>query len=284
MDLADTPSRSVELSLGPVRYRDVGAGPTLLFVHGLLVDGLLWRDVVPRLAASHRCVVPDLPLGSHHEPAAPGVDLSPPALARMLSELVAALDLRDVVLVGNDTGGAICQLVAATRPEWLAGLVLTNADSLEAFPPRALRPMYLLGGSRAGAAVLGAVLRSRLGQRGLLAAVSRRPFPADLAEGWLRPTADPAIRDDLRRVLRGVDRRDTLAAAATFGTFDRPVLLVWGTGDRLFFPRRLGERLAACFADARLVLVPKARTFVPLDAPDELAGAVADFTGERRVA
>lgn len=283
MDLASAPIHTVELPSGPLRYRDVGSGPTLLLVHGLLVDGLLWRDTVPLLADGHRCVVPDLPLGAHQVPAAPGADLSPPALARLLSDLVAALGLRDVVLVGNDTGGAICQLVAASRPDWLAGLVLTNADALESFPPRALLPAYWLGRTRPGAAVLAAVLRGRLAQRAVLASVSRRPFDAELAGGWLRRISDPAIRRDVRRVVRGVHRRDTLAAAATFGTFDRPVLLVWGTGDRLFFPVRLAERLAAAFADARLVLVPGARTFVPLDAPGELAAAVADFARERRV-
>lgn len=284
MDLARTTQHTVALSTGPVRYRDVGAGPTLLFVHGLLVDGLLWRDVVPRLAARHRCVVPDLPLGGHQLPAAAGADLGPPAQARLLSELVTALDLRDVVLVGNDTGGAICQLVAAARPDWLAGLVLTNADALESFPPRVLRPVYRLGRTRAGVVALSAALRTRPVQRAVMAATSRRPFDAALARGWLDRTADPAIRRDVRKVLLGVDRRDTLAAAATFGRFDRPVLLVWGTGDRLFFPRRLAERLAARFADARLVTVAGARTFVPLDAAAELAAAVTHFTGERRVA
>ena len=105
----------IELTPGTIRYRDVGRGEPIVFVHGLLVNGDLWRKVVPPLARSFRCIVPDLPLGSHVTAMRPDADLTPPGLARLIADLLAALDLRDVTLVGNDTGGALCQLVA-TRP------------------------------------------------------------------------------------------------------------------------------------------------------------------------
>src|SRR5215831_18814531 len=106
----------IALSKGTVRYRDVGRGPTILFVHGVFVDGTLWDETVARLSTSHRCVVPDWPAGSHRLAMKPGSDLSPAGLADLVIELMDALALEDVTLVGNDTGGAVCQLVAARSP------------------------------------------------------------------------------------------------------------------------------------------------------------------------
>lgn len=280
MTFATADIRTVDLPQGTVRYRDVGTGPVLLFVHGLLVDGLLWAETVARLAGSHRCVVPELPLGSHELPMRPGTDLSPPGLARLVADLMTALDLDDVVLVGNDTGGTVCQLVVARHPERLAGLVLTNTEAFEHFP-LLVRPVKL-GASRPGVAVLAGLLRLRPVQRAIVALVTRQPFDPDLARRWLGRAGRPGIRDDLRSVLAGIGPRHTVAAARAFGRFHRPVLVVWGEDDRLFFPMRSAQRLVAAFPDARLVRVPGSRTFVPLDAPGTLADAVADFTRGRR--
>ena len=111
------------MSAGTIRYRDVGTGPSRsLFVHGLLVNGSLWDPAVERLRADHRCIVPDWPLGSHSVPMNPDADLDPPAIAELVAELIDALELEDVTLVGNDSGGAISQMVAtaASRARWAA--------------------------------------------------------------------------------------------------------------------------------------------------------------------
>ncbi len=129
----------IQLSQGTVRYRDEGAGPPVLFVHGVLVDGRAWDRVVPRLTDRARCIVPDLPLGAHQVPMPADADLSPLGLARLIVELIERLELDDVTLVGNDTGGALCQLVAAHHPQRLGRLVLTNCDSFEHFPPKQFR-------------------------------------------------------------------------------------------------------------------------------------------------
>src|SRR5687768_11003031 len=133
--MAITSLQRIELASGPIEYRDVGSGPPVVFVHGLFTDGGLLRDVVPLLTASRRCIVPTWPLGSHRLPMRTAVDLSPPAVAALVAELLVALDLRDVTLVGNDSGGAVSQLVAARHGERLGRLVLTNCDALEVFPP-----------------------------------------------------------------------------------------------------------------------------------------------------
>jgi pimeloyl-ACP methyl ester carboxylesterase len=96
---------------------------------------------------------------------------------------------------------------------------------------------------------------------------------------WLLPSRrDARIRRDLRRVLRGVHRRHTLAAAASFGSFDRPVLLAWAEQDRLF-PVSLARRLAGLLPDARLVTVADSATFIPEDQPTALAGLIIEFAG-----
>ena len=124
----------VRLPQGAIRYRERGRGTPLVFVHGVLVNGDLWRDVVPLLAVSSRCITPDWPLGAHEVPLEPTADLSTPGLAALVADFLAALGLRDVTLIGNDTGGAVCQLVVTSHPN-------ASADSssilrrIRALPP-----------------------------------------------------------------------------------------------------------------------------------------------------
>ena len=172
---------AVTLEQGTIAYRETGPGdaPAIVFVHGAFVDGTLWRKVVPRLEGSYRCVVPDLPLGSHRTPMNPGADLSPPGLAKLIADFIEALDLDDVTLVGNDTGGAICQLVVTRHPERIGRLVLTPCDAYENFLPPAFRYLQSL------ARVPGGVARwpRRCG--------SPRTGGSPIAFGWLSKRADP---------------------------------------------------------------------------------------------
>src|SRR3954451_10664185 len=102
---------SVELSQGTIEYLEEGSGEVVVFVHGLLVDGRLWRDVVPALSSQHRCLVPDWPLGSHHRALQPDADRSPRGIAHLIADFLEALELDDVAIVANDTGGAISQIL-----------------------------------------------------------------------------------------------------------------------------------------------------------------------------
>jgi pimeloyl-ACP methyl ester carboxylesterase len=219
---------------------------------------MLWEDVVGRLDDRFRCVVPDLPLGAHSTSPGPDTDLSPTGVSRLVEELLDALDLRDVVLVGNDTGGALCQLLLARSPERLAGLVLTNCDAFERFPPPLLRP-FLLARTPRRARALGGLLRPQPARRALLKVLTRRPYDRELAERWLGPLAhDPSVARDVAALLASVSPAETLAAARHFATFDLPMLLVWGEADRLVFPVRLAERLAAAFPRADVLRIPRA--------------------------
>jgi pimeloyl-ACP methyl ester carboxylesterase len=274
-----TSTSTVTLPQGTIRYRELGDGPPIVFVHGLLVDGRLWDQILPHLDG-RRLIVPDWPLGSHRSAMSEGTDLTPPGLARIVADTIAALDLDDVTLVGNDTGGAICQLVVTRHPERISRLVLTNCDAHENFLPLMFRPLQgiarIPGAARAVLAALRPAWARNLPMAfGWLAAQHIDPA---LTADWLAPArADKDVRRDLVMVLRGISKRYTIEAAKELNTFKGRTLLAWGRDDRFFKPRH-AERLATEFADARLEWIDGARTFVPLDQPRRLAELIEQFT------
>jgi pimeloyl-ACP methyl ester carboxylesterase len=266
----------IELSQGTIHYRDEGEGSPLVLIHGLLVNGRVWERLVPLLSTSSRVIVPDLPLGSHPEAMNPAADLSPTGLAALIAELIERLDLSDVTLVGNDTGGALCQLVITAHPNRIGRLVLVNCDAFEHFPPPPFKGVVKFL-SRVPGAVAGLAAGARLGpvRRGAmsLAPLTVDPVPDELLRAWVSPLRDRGVRRDLIRVLRGIDPKHTLEAASKLPEFEQPVLIAWGTRDK-FFPIEDAERLAALFPHARLERVDGARTFVQMDAPDRLAALI----------
>jgi len=273
--------QSVHLSSGTIHYRDSGgAGPVLLFVHGALVNGELWTEVADKLGPRARCIIPDWPLGSHREPMHSGADLSPLGVARLIAEFALRLDLEAFTLVGNNSGGALCQLVAAHHDLPLAGLVLTNCDALEVFPPRAYAYLKWIARSPAAMSATTRLLhRWPFLTRAPFAfgSLTRRRIPETLLGSWLEPAArDPRVRRDAGQFIGSIDKTLTLRAAERLRSFARPVLLVWGESDP-FFTVALAERLAAVFPEARLVPVPNARTFVSLDQPTQVAEEIAGF-------
>ena len=126
----------VEVPQGRIRVREIGEGEPLLFVHGYLVDGRLWDGAAERLAGDFRCIVPDLPFGSHRTAMKSEADLSPPGAAEIIGELMSALGLDAATIVANDSGGAVSQMFTAAHPERVRRLVLTNCDTHENFPPK----------------------------------------------------------------------------------------------------------------------------------------------------
>jgi pimeloyl-ACP methyl ester carboxylesterase len=274
------PARTLELNGGRLRAHVMGEGPAIVFVHGLLVNANLWRKVVPRLHGFTRVTL-DLPLGSHLEPM-PARTLTPPDLGLLIGEAVVELGLTDVTLVGNDTGGALCQVAAAERPDWLGRLVLTSCDAFEHFPPAMLKPLFWQLRAPGGALAALTPLRVRRLRRlpmafGLL---THAPIGATASDSYVLPALESAdVRRDLRRVALGIDARHTRTAAERLRAFDRPALIAWSADDR-FFARADAERLAATIPGARLEWVAGARTFSPEDRPERLAELIAAFARE----
>lgn len=269
----------VELSAGTIRYRERGSGPAIVFLHGIVANGLLWRRVVPELADRFRCITPDWPLGSHDLGLREGTDMSLPGLAHVVEEFLEALDLSDVTLVANDTGGAVAQWVAVHDPERLGRLVLTPCDAFENFLPLPLRHLQLAGRTAFGLRLVGQSLRLRIIQRlpiafGLLTV---RPIDPDAMEAYTQPLrTNPAVRADFARLVRAISRSYTQEAARRLPGFEKPALVVWSLDDRLF-PLRHGHRLAGLMPNATLVVVEDSGAFIPEDRPVELAGLIEGF-------
>lgn len=249
----------------------------MLLVHGLFVNSTVWEPLVRLLEGHTRCVIPDLPLGAHAIPMT-GADLSPPALAALLAEFIERMQLTDVTVVGNDTGGAFCQILCANHPDVVGRLVLTNCDALEHFPPAAFRPIEAAGAYVPGLiAGLDLLLRMPWFRHAALTAVplTIRPLPDELLEAWFVPLRDSRIRADLRAVLRGISSRHTLDAAERLRHFQRPALIAWGARDR-FFPLSDAARLTQTLPHARLEVFDDARTYVQFDQPQRLAELVLE--------
>jgi len=272
--------KTVTLPGGRVAYTERGSGPPVVFVHGLLVNSNLWRKVAPAVAdAGFRCLAPDLPLGAHRLPMAADADLTPPGVARLIADFLDALDLVDVTVVANDTGGALTQILMANHPERLGHVVLTPCDAFEEFFPEpfnALPKMMRLPGA---AFLLSRLLTLPAVQRqpSVFGWLSKRGIPAEIMASYVRPARESRqVRRDLKRFLLGVDSRHTLAAAEKLTGYGKPVLLVRAADDRIF-AAHLFDRLAATLPDARLVTVADSYTFVSEDQPAELARLIADF-------
>jgi pimeloyl-ACP methyl ester carboxylesterase len=258
--------------------RVTGEGAPVVFVHGVLVNANLWRKVVPLLDGRTRVTL-DLPLGSHLEAMPAGADLTPPALADLIADAIEALELEDVTIVGNDTGGALTQILATRRPDRIGRVVLTSCDAFDNFPPKLFR--YVLAPARVPGGILAAFggMRARRLRRLPIAYgwLSNEPPEPEADDSYVLPVlTDGGVRRDLRKVLSGLDPKYTLDAAAKLAGFDKPVLIAWSVDDR-FFPPAHAERLAKLIPNARLEWIEGARTFSPEDAPERLASLIAGF-------
>lgn len=271
----------VALPAGRVRVREIGPedAPTLLFAHGLLVDGRVWDGLVAELADRYRCIVPDLPLGAHRTAMAPDADLTPEGIATLLDGIVAALDLDDVTVVASDSGGAITQLWMDRGAPRVARVVLTPCDCFDNFLPPGFSLYQLLARIPGALSVVLASTRLRVVRSLPLAyggLTHRRPDDA-LAQSWLAPArADAGVRRDLGAFLRGISGKRLDAASRRLGSFDRPVLLPWAS-EQAWFPIEHARRLATILPDAQVVEIRESGGFINLDRPAALATVIAGF-------
>ncbi len=274
--------KQIELSAGTIEYTDTGEGPVLVLLHGLLMDASLWDGPIAELSADHRCVAPTLPLGAHRRAMKPDADLSLPAIARLVAEFLDRLDLQDVTLVGNDTGGALVQLLICDATARVGRVVLASCDAFDNFPP-GLTGKTLVAAGKLPPWVFGLFM-----QQMRLRALRRLP----IAFGWLTLRGDaatarwvkpvmkqPEIRRDAVRTLRAAAANThlLLQAAECLPSFKRPALIVWAAKDRVMPPEH-GRRLAELLPHAQLAEIDDSYTLIPLDQPARLAQLVREFT------
>ena len=275
--------KQIELSAGTIEYSDTGGDrPVLVLLHGLMMDASLWDGPMADLSADHRCVAPTLPLGAHRHAMRAGADLSLPGIARLVAEFLDRLDLQDVTLVGNDTGGALVQLLMCHRDARVGRVVLASCDAFDNFPPGLTGKTLVLTG-KLPPAMFGLFM-----QQMRLRAVRRLPIAfgwltirGDAATArWMKPVlTQPEIRRDAVRVLRAAAKEPKLLreAAGCLPGFNRPALVVWASEDRVMPPEH-GQRLAKLLPHGQLAEIEDSYTLIPLDQPARLAQVVREFT------
>ena len=272
---------TVKLAAGSVEYRESGSGPVVVFAHGAAVNGDLWRAVAPQLAGGHRCIVPDLPLGGHSIPLREGADLSLFGAAEILAGFIEALNVSDVTLIANDTGGALAQAVVGRWPERIGRLVLTSCDAFGNYPPKAIG--YLKPTSRVPPALwtLTQAMRLKLLQRTPLAygwatheAIEPRIMHSYLSSLW----TNGEVRRDFAQLLRSARSSDSKEASEGVRRFEGPALVAWAADDK-FFPRAHGRRLAELLPEGEFEVVEGSRTFIPEDNPERLVELLREFLG-----
>jgi len=233
----DKNRKTVITGSGEISYIDAGEGPAALFVHGIGTSAYLWRNVIGLLQGDRRLVALDLPLHGQ-SPAGPDHDFSLAALASLLEEFCAALDLPKVDLVAHDTGGAIAQIFAARHPERLRTFCLTNCDTHDNVPPDAFKPTVELAASGAIAAGAAALLSDIDQARSLVFGSGYEDIGnlgLDVARSFLEPVlGTPDRARQFERFLLSLNASDLLDVEPELAKLAAPTLVVWGTGDIFF--------------------------------------------------
>jgi pimeloyl-ACP methyl ester carboxylesterase len=278
MERLDKYRGQVQTQSGPASYIDTGGpGRAALFVHGLGTSSYLWRHVIDQLDGQRRCVAVDLPLHGQ-TPAAADQDFSLPGFARFLAEFCEGLELNDIDLVANDTGGAISQVFATGHPELLHTLTLTNCETHKNLPPKVLLPAALLAHMGLAARISPRLLRDiRRGRKRFygLGYQDIESLPEDLARFWLESQfATPELARQNQRIMTSLHARDLLAIEPALARLQVPTLIVWGTGD-IFFRRKWAYWLRDTIPGAtEVVELSGARIFFPDERATELTAAL----------
>ncbi|MET9290871.1 alpha/beta hydrolase [Streptomyces sp. NPDC003077] len=274
-----TQTAQVETAGGRIDLRHIGQGKTLLFVHGLMVNGHLWDPLVSGLRDRFHLVLPDMPLGGHRTPLEPDADCSLEAHAARVVELARQLP-GPVVLVGSDTGGAISQIAVARSPELFDQLVLLPSDAFDNCPPKLLVPMRGLIRVPGTMRVLARLLRVGLVKRAFMTLVSRSKIPVESITKMLGELpSNSGVQRDFAKLMNGLRPDVTRAVAKELHRFKGRVLIVWSRKDPLF-PFDHARKLAACFPNGSVAIAEHSRAFVSLDEPDWLVERLLEFIGD----
>lgn len=277
-------SDRIEIDGVSIEFDDSGEGTTIVFVHGAYVTGAVWSEVTRSLSRNRRCITPNWLFGAQRCPVRASAGLDVRTSGERIGRLLEVLDLHDVTLVANDTGGGIVLSALAEPPagfERISRLVFTNCDTFEKFPPPNFAPVVGLcrASTSTGTAVM-RLLATRVGQRFFASAVTRNgidPKQRPAIFGGFITSA--AVRREAVTFSAGLNPRHTMAAAEHLKKWTKPVLAVWGEGDKVLTVAD-ARRLVGAFPDARLITVPEASTFVMLDRADRVADAIEVFTAD----
>src|SRR5258708_1643140 len=259
--------RSVQTASGHISYKEQGAGPVALFVHGVLLNGHLWRNQLAHLSDIRRCIAVDL-LAHGDTEITPDQDVSVSANANMLREFLDSLQIEQVDVVGNDSGGGIAQIFAALNPSRVRSLTLTDCDAHNNWPPEAFKPFLEMAADGGLRGALDAMLADKNFYRSAKALGPAYEHPERLEdetiEAYLRPLVSSEQRTrQLQRFLAAFDCKHTLAVEGQLRKLKAPTLIVWGTDD-IYFDVQWSRWLAEAIPGTRRRIELKgARIFFP---------------------
>jgi pimeloyl-ACP methyl ester carboxylesterase len=252
---------------GTIAYLEQGAGPVALFVHGVLLNSYLWRHQLSGLSDIRRCIAPDL-LAHGETEAAPGQDLSVTANAEMLAQLLDALEIDQVDLVGNDSGGGIAQIFAARHPERVRSLTLTDCDTHDNWPPEAFKPFLAMAAAGGLPEALAAMVDDKSVYRSPGALGPAYERPEEVSDETINTYLTPHLRTpqrirDLERFLAAFDPSHTMAVEPLLSRLTAPTFIGWGTDD-VYFGLEWGDWLARTIPGMRRhIRFEGARIFFP---------------------
>jgi pimeloyl-ACP methyl ester carboxylesterase len=279
MTEANGDSRHIETPSGRIGYREAGAGPVALFVHGALLNSHLWRHQLAELSDIRRCIALDL-LAHGGTEIAPGQDLSLAANAKMIGEFLDALKVDQIDLVCNDTGGAVAQIFAAKNPDRIRTLTLTDSDTQGNIPPEAFKPFLEMAAAGGLRQTFDAMLADPGVFRSEFAAVFEDPSSVsdEDVETFLRPLARTETRiEDFRRFLASIDGAEVEAIEPQLRQFEKPTAIIWGDDD-IFFDVRCAVWLAETIPGTRAHVVLKgARLLFPWERSTEFNRTLRAF-------
>lgn len=278
-NLSSATRNSIQTASGRIAYSEQGAGPVALFVHGVLLNSHLWRHQLAHLSDMRRCIAVDILAHGDTEIGAEQ-DVSVTANAHMLAQFLDALEIDQVDLVGNDSGGGIAQIFAALYPQRLRSLTLTDCDTHDNWPPEAFKPFLATAAAGGLRDLLDAMLADKAIYRSAQALGPAYQQPEKLSDASIETYLRPLVRSeqrtrDFQRFLGLFDNSHTLAVESRLKTLQAPTLIVWGTDD-IYFDLQWSHWLAATIPGTRKrVELKDARIFFPEE-------RWADFNSELR--
>ena len=275
---------TLDLRQGTLEYHRRGNGPVLVFCHGWLANANLWRNVIEQLADRFTCIALDLPLGSHRIAMANDADLSPAGCGKLINDALEGLDLDDVTLIGNDSGGAYSQIAVAERPKRVARLALNSCETpYDEFPPPPFDGLPAAARDPETLGLLLGALRDPQVRRAPAAygSLIKHPIEPRVSDSFALPCLhDAAVLRDTAKVFSSAKSAPVqIAGASLIESFAAPVLLAWGNEDQVFAPAH-ARRYSEALPDGRLHLIDDAYSFTPEDQPTALASALADFVAQ----
>ena len=275
-------AKTLELAQGTIEYFERGRGPTLVLVHGWVANANLWREVVDALHEDFRCLTLDLPLGAHRWTMPQGADLGPDGIAALIASVLEQLELANVTLVGNDSGGAYSQIAVARHTDRVGRLVLTSCETpYDSWPPAQFDHLRIIARDPELLRQAAEGLRDpefRRSAYGAAAGITKHPVADEVVDSYALPgCCDPEVLRDVAVVMSSASTAAVRSAGQRLIQGPPlPVLLVWSREDSVF-PLAHAERYAQALPASTLVVIDDAYSFTPEDQPALVAQAIRHF-------